>query len=167
MLTQDRLKQVLDYDHATGLFTWRVSRGRCHKGTIAGDVVRRDHLFYRRISVDGRRYYAHRLAWLWMRGEFPSDEIDHKNSDGLDNSWNNIREATRSQNGMNRRSGRLSKKISKGVFVPKTSATKPFVASITAHGKQRYLGHFKTEAEAAAAYAVAAQAHHGEFARVA
>lgn len=94
-LTQARLKELLHYDPATGVFTWLVSRGRSLAGSRAGSF---DAEGYRRIGIDGRDYAAHRLAFLYMVGEFPPADVDHANRTPGDNRWGNLRPATRREN---------------------------------------------------------------------
>ena len=77
MLTQDRLKELFNYDSATGVFTRiKTTSSRAMKGFIAGSVSSHGYL---RIRIDGRVYFAHRLAWLYEFGEFPLGIMDHIN----------------------------------------------------------------------------------------
>lgn len=100
MLTQARLKEVLKYDRKTGVFTWRVQRGNAiPPGTVAGWVTQYG---YRWVEVDGKGYMASRLAWLYVKGRWPSAMVDHKNRVRDDNRWCNLREVTRKQNMENR-----------------------------------------------------------------
>lgn len=173
-LTQERLKELLSYDPLTGVFVWhereiRAGSERTDKswnskyaGKQAGQVYGPDGLERVRISVDKVRYLAHRLAWLWMTGSWPNKEIDHKDMDPLNNKWSNLREATHSQNAMNRR-GRS--KYAKGVTIHRPSGL--FQVRIHSNKVCKSLGYFKTIEAASAAYTTAAQKIHGEFARVA
>ena len=92
MITQSELKELLNYDPATGVFTWLVSRGRVKASSVAGHVHSRGYIV---IMVDGRRHLAHRLAFVYMTGTFPDDQVDHINEIKADNRWINLREATR------------------------------------------------------------------------
>ena len=75
-LTQERLKELLNYDPVTGVFTWRVTTGN---GVQAGDVVGCIRpKGYVQVSVDGVLYYAHRLAWFFTYGYLPENEVDHR-----------------------------------------------------------------------------------------
>jgi hypothetical protein len=100
-LTVLRLQQVLEYAPTSGEWHWKrrsdVRGGWNSKcaGKIAG---RLDSDGYRQIAVDGRRYSAARLAWLYMTGEWPPDEIDHKNRRRDDDRWENLRAVTHVQN---------------------------------------------------------------------
>lgn len=86
MLTQKRLKELLKYNPDSGAFRWRVSwtRTRLPAGCIHSDG-------YRRIEIDGRRYLASRLAWLYMKGRMPENFVDHINRIRDDNRWANLR----------------------------------------------------------------------------
>lgn len=75
-MTWGRLRSLLDYEPATGLFRWRAHR---RNGVKPGDVARRKHSNgYITIRVDGCDYLAHRLAWFWVMGEWPAVTIDHR-----------------------------------------------------------------------------------------
>lgn len=99
MLTQARLRELLSYDPVTGVFTWACDHGpRAKKGDVAGHT--RDR--YTTIGVNGKNHMAHRLAWLYMTGEHPTHEVDHRDGDVFNNRWLNLRDATRKQNTENR-----------------------------------------------------------------
>src|SRR5205807_259973 len=119
--------------------------------------------YFRAIEIDGKAYKEHRLAHLYMTGAWPPHLMDHKNGDGVDNRWENIRPATRSQNGANRRIGVNSTTGFKGVSWHHSA----WRARIGRDGRRVLIGKFATKEEAAAAYAAAANAMYGEFARVA
>lgn len=170
-LTQERLRAVLNYDPDSGLFRWRVSRGRSAK---TGQVA--NHLAdgYIRITIDGSRYLAHRLAWFVVFGAWPIELLDHKNGDRSDNRLCNLRLATRTENSRNASLSASNRCGFKGVHhrptvtyrdgrtAPRAS---PFCAVIRFDGRQRTLGYFKTPEDAHAAYVAAAQRHFGEFSR--
>lgn len=100
-ITVERLREVLRYDPVTGAFTWKVRTGpRGKPGAFAGTINTRG---YYEISVDGRKYVSHRLAWLYMRGGWPKGEIDHINGCRDDNRWSNLRDVSRALNTQNRR----------------------------------------------------------------
>lgn len=82
MLTQSRLKTILHYDPETGMFRWRVSNGAAKAGRLAGSLRPNGYLH---IGVDCNRYYSHRLAWLYVYGVWPKDQLDHINGIPNDN----------------------------------------------------------------------------------
>lgn len=129
---------------------------------MAGDVNKLD---YWRINVDGRRYLAHRLAFMWMEGRWPREQIDHKNRNKADNRWCNLREATPSQNLANSATLKRNTSGMKGVVWHKRG--RKWSSQIGVGGATHYLGLFDCPAAAAFAYIVAADKHFGEFARAA
>lgn len=100
-LTPSYLRSVLDYDQHTGDFTWRVDRGGRGGLSKAGVRAGRINKGYLSIVVDRRTYAAHRLAFLWMLGRWPTDCVDHVDRRPDNNAWDNLREATVLQNGAN------------------------------------------------------------------
>jgi hypothetical protein len=166
-LTAERLRALLHYSPRTGVFRWRVTNGgRAVAESIAGTVNTADHSSgggYRYIGVDGRHYLAHRLAWLYMTGEWPAAQIDHKNLVRDDNRWRNLREATQSENGANARGYRNGRSGLKGAYFHKRAGR--WVSCIQREGTYHYLGLFDTAEEAHAAYCKAAKRLFGEFAR--
>lgn len=99
MLEISELKNLLDYNQGTGMFVWKVDHGPKYKaGTDAGYVGQG----YVRIYIKRKSYQAHRLAWLYVHGEWPKGEIDHINRDGTDNRIVNLRDVTHSQNMINK-----------------------------------------------------------------
>ena len=169
-LTAEYVRSILDYDPATGVFVWRyrtqmrIQWNARYAGREAGYVRRASNgKQYRLIGIDGVQYYAHRLAWLYETGEWPDDEIDHRDGDGLHNWFDNLREATRKMNSANSRKPRTAKSRLKGVTW--SSAHGRFKAQITVDQKGIHLGYFDSEEEAHAAYVAAAREHFGEFAR--
>lgn len=159
MLTQERLKEVLFYEPETGIFRWRVNYGHAASGSVAGNVNNHGH---RRIKIDFKHYYAHRLAWLYVHGTWPADKIDHINNDHDDNRLVNLREASQSQNGANCGAYRSNKLGIKGVHMAPNGR---YIAQIRTSGKRRCLGRFSTAEEASQAYQAAAREAFGEFAR--
>lgn len=147
-LTAERLREVLRYNPATGAWTWRVrSGGKCVAGSSAGCL---DPSGYIKISVDNGRYYAHRLAFLYMTGEWPKGESDHIDRDRSNCRWSNLRDVDRVTNARNTGARRRNKLGVKGVHqLPGGS----YRASIHREGRTMRLGCFRTIEEAAAAYA--------------
>lgn len=154
-LTQSRLCEVLRYDRDTGAFFWIKSTSKKKLvGKIAGNITRG----YWEIAIDGRQYKAHRLAWLYELGRWPVKDIDHINGERADNRFLNLREATRSQNCMNRGYRR---------GVAWHSQMGKWRAYITIKGRQKSLGLFDKKDEAFAARKIAEIKLYGEFARAA
>jgi hypothetical protein len=164
-ITAERLRELLDYDPETGVFTWRTSRSRNAKaGEEAGyNQIAHTGRLYRVIKIDGKSMKAHRLAWLHVHGIIPSGDLDHIDGNGLNNSLSNLRQASRAQNGANRGLNANNTSGAKGVL---RSANK-WRARIVVSGKLKHLGYFRSSADAAEAYAQAAKKYFGEFARTA
>jgi HNH endonuclease len=164
-LTADRLRELLSYDPETGVFRWRV-RPSPYMAILAGDEAGCfDGYGYRVIRIARFGYKAHRLAWLYMSGAWPRDQIDHLNGDKADNRWVNLREAGVSGNQANRPVCATNKSGFKGVFFLERASLRPWRAAVRIGGKTRYLGRFSAREEAALVYATAACGIHGEFAR--
>lgn len=150
-ITQERLKAALTYDPETGIFTGK-------DGAVLGYDSVKGYLY---ISVNGDRFFAHRLAWLYVHGEMPKATIDHRNHDKQDNRIANLRDATAADNQRHRR-GMVNKPLQlKGVRLHRSGA---FQARITYEGARRSLGTYETADEAAHAYNKAAIDVFGEFA---
>lgn len=109
-LTQEYLKSILEYNLETGKFIWLVkTSNRVKIGMYAGTLRNNGYL---KININGQLYYAHRLAWLYMTGKWPENHIDHKDGIKDNNKWENLREATYSQNNKNRAAyGKVDKNI--------------------------------------------------------
>lgn len=162
MLTAERLHDLLNYDPHTGVFCWRVNRGPAKAGVKTGCPDGKGHL---RITVDNVVYSAHRLAWLYVHGRWPKDQIDHKNGVRHDNRIANLREATKSQNHHNSKRPRNNTSGHKGVYWHAKS--RKWMALISVNGRSNYLGLYDTREAAAAARRTAADRLHGAFARYA
>lgn len=158
--TQERLKQVVEYNSDTGVFIWKVSTGRRVK---AGDVTgAANPPFYGRIQIDGVRYVSSRIAWLYVYGEYPTVLIDHINTDISDNRITNLRLATVSDNVKNTRVQKGSKTGVKGVTYS-TSSIGKFEARIGHNGKNYYLGIFNTIEQAKQVLDQKRKELHGDF----
>ncbi len=167
MLNLTDLREVLHYDPETGAFTWlRVRSGVSSAGKAAGSVFTHPNTGHRYliIGVFCQRYRAHRLAVFYMTGQWPSDEVDHKDGDGLNNRWDNLRVATRSQNHANSKRASDNTTGFKGVRKQRNGR---YQARIAIKGKRLHLGTFQTPEAAHAAYCKAAKELFGEFARTA
>jgi hypothetical protein len=154
MITQEELKARLHYNPETGIFIWIISPSRnVNIGAIAGCTDNG----YIRIKIKKIKYLAHRLAWMYIHGIFPKNDIDHINNITNDNSLSNLRPATRSENRMNRGRQVNNKSGYKGVCWNKFH--KKWQAQCNCHN----LGYFDTAKLASIAYQEYAKQHHGEF----
>ena len=154
-----RLREVLHYNPETGAFTW-IEPPWNHprmRGIPAGCSA----TGYIMIKVDGRAYKAHRLAWLYVHGVWPSRDLDHRDGDPLNNAIDNLRECTMAQNIANARI-REGKLLPKGV---RRNASGRFSARISHRGRLITIGSFATPEAASAAYLTHARALYGDFAR--
>lgn len=156
-LTAIELRKLLDYDPATGVFRWR------NDGRIAGSIVGGPRGGYLQIVIRQEKWHkAHRLAWLYVHGDWPERELDHRNRIKTDNRIDNLRLATRVENMRNYPVPRNNTSGVKGVSFCKAKGR--YKAYVNFDGKQRYLGLFAS-LEAAATVAVAARQNlFGQFA---
>jgi hypothetical protein len=161
ILTQTKLKELLDYDPETGTFIWKVNRGgRFRAGKEAGWP---NELGYRIITIGRKTYRGSHLAWLAVHGRLPAEEMDHINGEPTDDRISNLRPATSSQNKWNTRIQKNHSGALKGAYFHKP--TGKWRAQIMKYRKLHYLGLFDTPEEAHAAYDRKARELFGEFAR--
>lgn len=147
MLTQAELKELLVYDPVTGIFTNRVTR---NSRALIGAEAGKDRLDgYRDIKINHKIYLTHRLAWLYVHGEWPADQIDHINGVRSDNRIDNLRVVTNKQNGENQTLRSNNTSGHRGVTWDKVNGK--WMAQIKHHGKIHHLGYFSILEEAAAA----------------
>lgn len=148
MITQDQLKEVLHYCPETGVFTWLENMStRARKGAEAGSI-RYDNSSnkpYRHICANQQRYRAHRLAFLYMTGGFPEDQVDHEDGNGLNNAWSNLRAVTGAENHKNMRKRADNRSGTTGVYWYKQ--TRKWRSLI----RNKHLGFFRSKEEAIAA----------------
>jgi len=159
-ITYERLRELLDYEPATGLFTWKANRGGKAKiGSVAGNVITSGYI---QITIDRKMYVAHRLAFLYMKGEWPrKEQVDHINRIKTDNRWCNLREASRLENLMNTGIRCTNTSGRKGVSWSKSKSK--WMVQIQ-HDKIKYsLCGFENLEEAAAMFDGAARLLRGEF----
>lgn len=117
------------------------------------------------LGVDGRLYLGHRVAHLYMTGEWPTALVDHKDRATSDLRWDNLRPASKSQNGANMAGRSKRPGALKGACWDRSRGR--WRASIEVNYKKIFLGRFETAEEAHSAYVDAAQKYFGEFARAA
>jgi len=135
ILTQKRLMELLEYDSSTGAFYWRVNRGPQKIGSPAGTL---NKVGYVQITIDRKIYLAHRLAWLYVNGAFPSYDIDHINRVKNDNRIENLRIALPSENHQNK--GKSASNKSGVIGVCWDSGAKKWRSYIRLKGKLIHLG---------------------------
>ena len=149
-ITQERLKELLSFDPSTGVFVWKATRrGKARAGEVAGTF---DSYGYRQIKIDGKLYLSHRLAWFFLHGRLPVNQIDHINGVRSDNRLVNLREANSAQNQQNQRMAQVSNRSSGLLGVSWHKHEQRWRAQIKLHGKKLHLGYFDTKEEAHAAY---------------
>lgn len=162
-LTQERLKELLEYDPETGIFRWLVKPCRSVRaGDVAGCVRKNGYIY---ISIRRKLYPAHRLAWLYVKGVWPVDCIDHIDLNPANNCISNLREATHQENAWNAAARSNNTSGYKGVcFDTKRGRWR---SQATVNYINCHLGYFDTPEEAHAAYCKFIEEHHGDFARAA
>lgn len=160
-MSTSQVRERLEYDPKTGIFRWKKRLKRAVVGSVAG-TIRPDG--YIGIYIFRKVHLAHRLAWLYVNGCWPSGELDHKDGNRKNNSIKNLRPATRVQNSYNMGNGKKNKSGLKGVSFCKWTGR--WRASIRANGVCRNLGRYDDKMTAALAYDAAARKYFGEFARV-
>ena len=152
-MTPEYVRELLDYNPATGVFTWRVLHSNMRSGQVAGNVSR-----YRTIKINRKHYLAHRLAWFVAFGAWPPNQIDHINGVRDDNRLVNLRLATQSENNANAKTPK-NKTGFKGVAPHR----KKWCARIRVNGRKRHLGLFDTPEAAYQRYCEVAREVYGEF----
>lgn len=167
-LSADRLRSIIDYDPDTGVFRWlwddakpaRINSRDTKKAAGSIGVDGR-----RAIKISGTRYYCSRLAWLYMFGVWPTDQIDHINCDKSDDRIANLRECSGAQNHLNVGLTVRNRSGYKGVHW--NGRYQKWEAAIRINGVRHYLGRYDAAEDAARRYAAAAVKYHNEFARIA
>ena len=150
-LTQARLKELVNYDPETGIFTWRLGRVGCRAGAVAGS---RHKAGYWQVGIDRKIYLLHRLAFQYMTGELPADQVDHINGVRTDTRWCNLRPVTSWENKHNI-GGPPAHNTSGCLGVYWHKARRRWIAEIKLNGRKHHRGQFLTREEAAAAYLAA------------
>ena len=158
LITQEYLKSILVYSQETGNFIWKIRpANHIHIGDIAGSL---HHTGYIVIQINKKLYLAHRLAWLYMTGNFPVNTIDH--IDGINipnfNKWSNLRDITHQKNNFNKGINKNNTSGYKGVSWNKRN--NKWQVEIGVNGKSIYLGYFVDIEEASDAYEKAKLKYH-------
>ena len=133
----DHVQELLDYDPATGKFYNRVARGGLSVGAVVGTMTGAGYV---ELMIDNERYLAHRLAWFYVHGYFPENDIDHIDRNPKNNQILNLREVSRSCNLRNCGNPKSNKSGVKGVHWHKPSCM--WQAQITVGDRHRALGYY-------------------------
>ena len=159
-ISQELLRDRLDYNPITGVFTWiKCPKHNSLVGTRAGTPDTYGHI---RISIYNKPHAAHRLAWMYSYGEWPKGVIDHINGDPADNRIANLRDVTQSINLRNQRKPKRGSKTG-AVGVSWDPVRRKFYAQIAVDHKHYALGRFNTTEEASEAYLKAKSKLHGGY----
>lgn len=161
-LTQDILKEHLSYCPITGIFK-RLQLSKYANKWGIGDIAGADNgKGYIQLYLLGKVYLAHKLAFLYMTGSIP-DLIDHIDLNRSNNSWDNLREATRNQNQYNRKANKNTKSGHKNITWH--NRDKVYQVRIGYKGSEVYLGRFKELDKAIEAASLGREKYHKEFKR--
>jgi hypothetical protein len=140
MITQDKVQSLFNYDSETGIFTRKV---KTTAKTKIGDVVGYDNKNgYKKISIDNKLYFSHRLAWLYVYGVWPEKGLDHINRNRSDNRLCNLRLANQSENTQNTAIRKNNTSGYKGVTFCKN--TNKWISQIMINYKHIYIGKYET-----------------------
>jgi len=158
----DELRRLVNYDPMTGAFTWKVSTWRVRAGDKCGCSNDQGYLV---ITILRHQYTAHRLAWVYIYGSFPQDEIDHIDGNRLNNRLTNLRDVSHSTNMQNRRSARSDNACGLlGAHFYKRNKINPWCSQIgireSGRRRRKHLGYFPTAELASAAYLTAKRLLH-------
>lgn len=149
ILSADRLRELLHYDPLTGEFSRLVALRGGRLGPVVSPPFKNG---YRYINVDGHRYLSHRIAWLYVHGKLPDNDIDHINCNRADNRFSNLRDVARFVNNQNRRRARADNMSSGLTGVTWHAHSRKWRARITLHGREYRLGLYTSPGDAYDAY---------------
>ena len=155
-LTQERLKQVVSFEPTTGIFI-RILKAK--RAVVGKELGYKKSNGYIALSIDGQKYFAHRIAWLYVYGEFPKHDIDHIDGDRTNNKIKNLRDVSRTENLQNLKIAKSHNK-STGVLGAYLHNCGKFMSRIKVNKKDVYLGLFDTVEQAQQAYLTAKQQFH-------
>lgn len=161
MIALSRLRELLDYDPLTGIFTRKVRTAQRHQVGDRADFIisSGNQAGYYRVSIDSRRYMAHRLAWFYVYGVWPAEDIDHRDADRGNNRIDNLRDVSNAVNMENVRKPRTGNKC--GLLgVVYHAPTDQWRARIQTKGKGQHIGLYATPEEAHDAYVSAKRKIH-------
>lgn len=155
-MTPDKVKDIFDYNQETGELIWKKRPDLTDRwnnkmpGKIAGTTTHGKIV----VRVNKRHYFAHRLIWAIVYGDWPINDIDHIDHDPTNNRISNLRQATRSENIHNRRRNKNNTSGFKGVVFDKRR--QKWRSEIMISGKRRFLGYFGSPEDAHKAYILSA-----------
>lgn len=158
--TISQVNERFAYDPETGVLRWRSRGPKRRPGCAAGSIDKDGYVI---VGVEYQRYRAHKVIWLMMTGEWPAEEIDHRNRSPGDNRWSNLRAASSQQNKINRV---VAKNLSTGILGVHRHPNlknKPYSSQVKRDGRLKRLGYFATADEAHEAYCIAQREAYGEF----
>jgi len=165
LIAQERLKEVAHYNPETGIFTRLKRTGNNNGCNVGKEMGHSDCNGYKFVSIDFNCYALHRLAWFYMTGEWPKNEIDHINGNKIDNRFCNLRDIPKAMNAQNYQGPQ--KNNSSGFlgvhYISRPKVKKPYNpwrAAITANGKRIHIGYFATPELAHEAYLEAKRKYH-------
>lgn len=145
----------MHYDPGTGVFTRLVKMSpNAHLGVVPGERIGDGYLA---ISVGGKRYYMHRLAWFYMNRRWPDHNIDHINGDRTDNRISNLRDVTQA---INLQNIHKAKAYSSTGLLGVSKFRDRFKAEIRIDGIKKHIGVFLTAELAHQAYMAARRDYH-------
>jgi len=160
-ISADYLRSILDYDPKTGIFRWKwrydvpKEWNKRWAGKVAGTKAGNG---YWHIKINYELFLGHILAWVYVTGEWPKEEIDHRNGHKSENWFSNLREGSKNQNMQNvvpHRGG-----TSKYLGVSWHAQRSKWTARICIDRQKYYLGLFDTEEDAYAVYLAAKKRLH-------
>lgn len=163
LISYERLIELVDYDMSTGLFTRKKSSGRCLSGRVLGYKKNNGYIAF---TLDSKKYFAHRLAWLYVHKNHPKHDIDHIDGDRTNNKIENLRDVARSTNLENSSKAKSSNKSTGLIGSYFHKQTGKFMSRIQVNKKDKYLGLFDTAELAHNAYMTAKKQLHKGFINV-
>ena len=180
LLSYDEAKKMVAYDPESGSLTWLLIEGEKSKiwqirriravGRIADKTTPEG---YRRIRLKNQNWLSHRIVWLLFYGEWPNDEVDHIDGDGLNNKISNLRIATSQQNKWNSRVHKSNKLGMRNIFIPSRPQRKKYCVQFMHYeggkggrGKYLYKKSFETLEKAVEARDAVAARLHGPYTKL-
>ena len=160
MITAEQLREAFIYCPSSGLFTWRRHQQYMLVGRVAGCLHRK--IGYWVLQLNNEKIRAHIAAWVYVYGEYPGGDLDHKDLNRLNNAIANLRITNKSNNGANRGPQKNNTSGYKGVFWHERLGK--WFSQIRVRGELKYLGNFSIKEDAAKAYDTAAASAFGEHA---